>query len=137
MRLTKQLSIVIGVFLLFNACLFDKLPEPQVEPPPLTFQEWCDSLNPTYNTVVKPILQQSCAYDPACHPSYNNYSGLQAKLTDLQNGPFVNRVFTLKDDPALGMPPDNSVYPQSIKDSLTQEELDILQCWIDKGAPEN
>lgn len=134
MKSTRLLGFTVGLIVIFNACLFDKLPEPQVTPPTDDFQVWCDSLNPTFNTVVQPIIAQSCAYDPFCHPSFTNYSTILSRVNG--SNALANRVFTLKDNPATGMPPNNSVYPQSVKDDLTQEELDIIQCWLDKGAPE-
>ena len=37
--------LLIGITSSLTSCLYDELDEPA--PPPLTFQEWCDSLQPT------------------------------------------------------------------------------------------
>lgn len=123
--------LLIGLMSSVTSCLYDQLEEPA--PPPLTFQEWCDSLQPTFSVHVRPIIEQSCAYNATCHPNYVNYNTIVNKIN---SGSFVSRVFTQASNPSLGMPPDQSVYPESIKDDLTEEELNIIQCWLDEGFPE-
>ncbi len=102
--------------------------------------EACDTLmNITYDGLVKTIINESCAYS-GCHDGtngigpgdYTTFSGLNPFLID---GSFEERVITQKDDEVLGMPPD--VYQETQKADLTQEELDIIQCWINEGYPEN
>lgn len=110
-----------------------KLAEPDLEA--------CDTLmNITYNGLVKTIIDESCAY-VGCHNGvtgsigpgdYTSYSGLNPYLVD---GSFEDRVIFQKEDTVLGMPPD--VYNETQKADLTQEELDIIQCWINAGYPEN
>ena len=128
----SSVLLVFGVACFSSSCMSKKLE--QAEP------EICDTLtNVTYNGLVKPIMDESCAYS-GCHDGangigpgdYNNYNGLEPFLID---GSFEDRVILQKDDEVLGMPPD--VYIETQKADLTQEELDIIQCWINAGYPEN
>ena len=128
------LSMLLMAGLYFaSACTNDVLPEPEI-------QSQCDTMLVTYDGVVKEIIDNSCAY-AGCHSpggigvgNYTTYDGL---LPVLDNGLFESRVVAQKDDAALGMPPNSSVYPESIKDDLTEEELLIIQCWLLAGYPRN
>lgn len=103
--------------------------------------ELCDSVMVTYDTHIKEIIDNSCAYVP-CHDgaagigpgNYSTYGGLSP---DINSGSFKERVIDQKDDPSIGMPPNQSSWPQSLKDDLTAEELELIQCWINAGYPEN
>ena len=117
------------------ACTNDELP-PSMTP------EFCNDIDAFYDTNVKPIIDESCAYS-GCHDGaggigagdFTNYATFSAYL-DTKIGSVRNRVFEIADNPALGMPPDQSVYIESQKDDLTEEEMNILQCWLDAGYPE-
>ncbi|MEO1259966.1 MAG: hypothetical protein AAFZ15_14325 [Bacteroidota bacterium] len=117
------------------ACTNDELP-PSMTP------EFCDDIDAFYTTNVKPIMDESCAY-AGCHDGaggigpgdYTNYASLSTYL-DTRIESVRNRVFEIADNPSLGMPPDQSVYPFSQKDDLTEEEMNILECWLDAGYPE-
>ncbi len=114
-----------------------------VELPPPETPAFCDAIVASYNTNVKDIIDQSCAYS-GCHDGsggiglgdYTSYSEILGTGV-LENGSFRNRVFGQKDDPVAGMPPNQSVYTQSQKDDLTEEELQILECWLAQGYPED
>lgn len=132
----KNLSIVLLVvgiaYLGMPACTNDVLPKPDL-------QAVCDTIKVTYENGIKDIIDQSCAYS-GCHSpggigtgNYTSYNGL---LPILNNGLFEERVITLRNDPAIGMPPNASVYPESQKDDLTEEELLLIQCWLLAGFPE-
>jgi len=79
----------------------------------------------TYAADVVPIIQTHCAIS-GCHVAgftpgdYNQYIVLKQKV---DSGTFQLLVLNLQT-----MPPD---------ETLTENELDILQCWVDAGAPEN
>lgn len=110
------------------SCTQDQLPQPS-EP------EECVDITLTYLEDIKPIIDRSCAYS-GCHleatnGSYQDFSGL---VTVIESGAFNNRVFQLKDDPTVGMPPNYA--PPGRPQDLTPEELEILQCWIANGYPE-
>lgn len=125
------LFLVIGVALFESACSTDKLPEP--EPPAL-----CDTLQVAYNLQVKEIIDNNCS-TPGCHRAgtvapgnYTSFNSLQPFLTERE---FKRFVVDLRNDPDLGMPPnwDTNLGPKD----LTQEEFDILVCWIENGYPED
>lgn len=94
----------------------------------------------TYNGNVKAIIDAACAYS-GCHSGgdagmfvpdgskdYTTYDGL---LNNLTTGKFKDRTLD-----SLDMPPANFV-PEGFPTELTQEELDILTCWVENGFPEN
>ena len=117
----------LTVFLFLAACTNDSLGEPQMGD--------CENLDVTYVSLIKPIIDESCAYS-TCHldtapGTFNSYAGL---LPALENGEFRNRVINLKDDPTLGMPPAFS--PADRPSSLTEEQLNLIRCWLDNNFPE-
>ncbi len=99
-----------------------------------------DMCEATYDTNVKPIIEAACSYS-GCHSGgdasmwvpdgskdYTTYAGM---LDNLNNGLFKERTLD-----SLNMP-DPMFVPDNYPETLTQEELDILACWIDNGFPEN
>ncbi len=123
----KKLSIISIVVLAF-ACSSDVL-EPT---------DNCATAA-TYSTNVKTIIDDTCAYS-GCHNGegsapgdYRTYAGLQRFLTD---GSFVERVIDIRDNPTRGMPPNRNIYPESLQDDLTAEQLDIITCWVQNNFPE-
>ena len=96
----------------------------KVEPVVLTK---CDSLNVVYNDTIKSIINLHCAI-PYCHVTgfgpgdWTDYSQLKERV---DNGKFEQFIFAT-----------NPFMPAG-GDTLTQEELDKLQCWVDAGAPNN
>lgn len=77
----------------------------------------CDGSTPTYNSYVKGIINSNCIN---CHSGYSTYSGLS---TITSNGKFEKEVLVNQTMPDGG--------------SLTQDELNKLQCWVNNGFPEN
>ena len=85
----------------------------------------CDSV--TYTNDIKPIIDSKCV---SCHYAGGTgngdyqtspYAGLKQKV---DNGSFKNRAIILHDMPQGGPP-------------LSQEEMDLINCWLDAGAPNN
>ena len=95
----------------------------------VTNVEFCDSLSPTYLSHVKDIVDASCAVS-GCHtvgfPSgdFTSFGTIEPYIHD---GKLENRAVTLKD-----MPPSWSQI-----DTLTAEEFEILNCWLNSGSPRN
>ena len=79
----------------------------------------CDGSAPTYQNTIKSIIDTKCATSN-CHASYSSYSGL---LPALQNGSFRREVLV------------DQTMPQG--SSLTQDQLNKIQCWVDDDFPEN
>jgi len=122
--------LLIGLFSLSTSCTTDKLPEP--EPP-----AFCDTLQVSYNLQVKQIIDTNCAFS-GCHVAgsrapgnYTNFSSLSPFLTEDE---FKRFVIDLRNDPELGMPPDWETNPGP--NDLTQEEFDIISCWVESDYPE-
>ncbi|MFN5621384.1 MAG: hypothetical protein ACK478_08785 [Flavobacteriales bacterium] len=107
----KKIVTVAGICLSLIACKKEK------DSGKLT--PTCDGSNPTYNGAIKSILDSRCG-SASCHPNYTSYQGLSGIL---QSGDFKREVLT------------NQTMPEG--SSLTQEQINKIQCWVDNGFPEN
>ena len=120
---TKPLSVIF-VILLLQSCLSEKLPEPMVS-------ELCDTIDASYVASLKDIIDKNCAYS-GCHIAgfptgdFTSYEGLQSRIN---NGKVKARVQDLRE-----MPPNYA--PVGKPKELTAEELEIFNCWISSGYPE-
>lgn len=129
-KLTSHFLLLIGLYLLVtNGCVADELPE-------AAGMIDCTGEQSTYETNIRDIIDNSCAYS-GCHldSAPGNYSNFQGLRLIIEDGSFNQRVFTIKDDPVLGMPPNNA--PAGRPKNLTEDELNTLRCWIQNGFPEN
>lgn len=79
----------------------------------------CDGSQPTYQSSIKSIIDTRCATSN-CHPNYATYEGL---LPALQGGSFRREVLV------------DQTMPQG--SSLTQDQINKIQCWVNDGFPEN
>lgn len=119
---------VLTATIAFSACTEDELPEPS--------ESDCPGPVPTYDQEIRPIIEATCAYS-GCHLGgapglYNNYAGM---LPNLESGIFEERTIDLRADPSVGMPPDYA--PADRPRDLTPEELQLIECWLAAGYPEN
>lgn len=119
--MTLQKFTQIGYIFVFSVCLYsctkDKIEIVESNCP--------DEVS--YTLQVKQIIDETCAYVD-CHDSGGNapgdfttYGRMEGFLTD---DLFVNRTIDLRD-----MPPNYATGQKS----LTQEQLDMLICWIENG----
>ena len=90
-----------------------------------------DCATPQTYATMKPILTTYCGLNQgACHGvgsgvgNYNTFEGLKKYTAD---GSFRKRVLVDKD-----MPPEYSTGPQSI----SLNDLKLIQCWSDNNFPE-
>ena len=120
-------GFIVSAF--FQSCVSDELPEP-------TLPESCMDSIPTYEGSIKSIIDNSCAYS-GCHLDgsapgvYTSYSGL---VNVVESGRLKEKVINLRGDPILGMPPEFS--PEGRPKSLSQFELELIQCWLENNYPE-
>jgi hypothetical protein len=128
----RLILIVFSLMILMLAsCSRDELPEVNLD---------CDETI-SYANGVREIINVNCAYS-GCHDGsagigpgdYTRYN--QALLRELNTGSFRSRVIDQRENASIGMPPNKSVYPESQKDDLTEDELAIILCWLDDGFPE-
>jgi len=79
----------------------------------------CDGSHPTYQGEIKAILDTKCG-SSNCHPNYTNYDGLRSILEggDLRREVLVDQT----------MPKGSS---------LSQSQINLIQCWANDGFPEN
>lgn len=76
----------------------------------------CDGSSPTYTSFVSGLIASKCA---SCH-DYSTYAKLS---TVTSNGKFKSEVLEKQSMPQGG--------------SLTESELNKLQCWVENNYPEN
>lgn len=121
--------LAMSLLILPMACTSDELPEP-------ILAQTCTDSVPTYEGRIKSIIETNCAY-AGCHLDgsapgvYTFYGGV---LPNIQSGSFRQRVVVEREDPNRGMPPDYA--PDGQPKDLTIEELDLIECWLDSGHPE-
>ena len=86
----------------------------------------CDGSTPTFDNEISVIINTSCAIS-GCHPDadarHGDYSSYEAFEKHRNNGSFEKKVLT------------KQTMPKGF--TLTQEELNLIQCWVDNGFPEN
>ena len=127
--------MLYGLFAIMSLMTFNSCSKDQLDPP-----GGCDTMMPTYNTNIKDIINQSCAYS-GCHDGVGgigpgDYTSFQGLMSDIQSGNFTDRTINQRENPSKGMPPNESVYPESRQDDLSPIQLDIIICWIQNGFPE-
>lgn len=89
----------------------------------------CEALDVKFSTDIMPIVSATCAI-PDCHEAgfangdFTAYDGIKMFVDD---GAFETEVVNKT------MPPDDTLGPES----LTDTEIEKIQCWIADGAPNN
>jgi len=123
MKKNKLLLVFsFGIFFMLqltqSSCTSDTLPENTPNPV-------CDSLQITFDNQVQPIINASCAFT-GCHVAgfawgdYTTYDGISSFLNENQ---FEREVIVTMDMPIGG--------------TLTDDELEIMECWIQNNYAEN
>jgi hypothetical protein len=107
----KTLFCLLTAIATMSACKKDK------ESDKLT--PTCDGSSPTYQNTIKSIIDSKCATSN-CHSNYSSYNGLRPAL---DNGSFRREVLV------------DQTMPQG--SSLSQDQLNKIQCWVNNGFPEN
>jgi len=85
----------------------------------------------SYTVEIRPIIENSCKTQAGpstgCHDAWiDDYSQINSLIA---SGSWENRVISIKDMPVV--PNTWSI------DSLTNDEIKTMQCWIEQGYPEN
>lgn len=99
-------AIVFFVVFALGACHKEKIKTPS-----------CDGSNLSYTTGIKTILDANCT-SAGCHPNFNTYIGISGII---QDGSFYRNVLNIQ-----SMPQNKS---------LSQDQLNKLQCWVNNGYP--
>lgn len=103
--------LVVVILTIQQACVYNDLPEPSCMPGEVS-----------YVADIKPIIETKCLLS-GCHgsdpglPNWGLLSELQA------SAPEVKRRTRDRSMPATG--------------TLTQQQIDLITCWVDDGAPSN
>lgn len=120
MKFTFSFNAFIAIFLClllsFYSCTADELPSPGS-------LDFCDTVEATYNASVKAIIDSKCAVS-SCHGGPQ-----QPNLTDF------NAVNTNSDRISVRALDQQTMPPASMP-ALTNDEIDILNCWREAGFPE-
>ncbi|MEL7123489.1 MAG: hypothetical protein AAFO07_28845 [Bacteroidota bacterium] len=111
------------VIVFLNSCTLDELRP--------TRETSCDNIVTSYELNIRQIVDNTCAYS-GCHPEYTDFQGI---LPVLDDGSFNSRVLRLAADPNLGMPPDYA--PANRPKDLSEEQINLITCWLENDYPEN
>ena len=85
----------------------------------------CQGDKPTYDNGIATIINAKCT-NSLCHgvgssqAEFTTYAGMSLALS---NGNFKKKVL------------EDQTMPRN--DFLTQTQIDLIQCWVDNGYPEN
>ena len=117
--------LTFGLILTICSCVSDQLPEaPEVES--------CPPIPVSYDVQVQTIIDRTCSYE-GCHDgsgaapgNFTSFDGIENFLTETL---FERRVIDLQN-----MPDPDDVLPSEL---LTDEEFNILRCWVEQGYLEN
>jgi hypothetical protein len=109
-----------AVFMLFTSCLKDKT---------IPLGD-CNSII-SYDAEIRPIIESSCKTQAGggtgCHDAWiDEYDGIKGNI---DAGIWQNEIFT---DMTMPVVPNNWGI-----DSLSQDEITTMKCWINQGYPEN
>jgi len=102
------------------------------------FPEEPSSIAATYESSIRTIIDNSCAYS-GCHDGQSgvgNYTFYDGMVGEINEGDFFTRVVTDRDVPSSTMPPPYAV-EEGGEPRLTEEEFELMLCWIENGYPEN
>lgn len=111
----KAIVLSLAIFA-FVSCDKEETPDPPAELD-------CSSIK--FSETISPLVSTSCG-NSNCHGSgsqvgeMTNYDQIKGYV---DSGKFQNRVLEVKDMPVGG--------------SLSADQLEQIQCWIDEGAPNN
>jgi len=98
----------------------------------------CENIIATYDLNIKPIIDNSCALG-GCHVNGGDGPGVYVNYNNivpfLEDGSFERTTIDQKDDPLIGMPPKWAT--NGAPTELTEEELQLVKCWLDQGYPES
>ncbi|MBT8234135.1 MAG: hypothetical protein HKO66_02540 [Saprospiraceae bacterium] len=145
----------------FSVRVFNQKDDPNIGMPPdyatggpinltdeeiLTLMDWVNSGFPeeenaiaaTYDDAIKGIIDNSCAYS-GCHDGQTgigNYQNLEGLQGDIDDNDFFERVVEIREDPVKGMPPERAEELGGPA-MLTDEEFQLILCWIENGYPQN
>ena len=109
--------IYTGLLILFLVACGSE--EPEVTP------SECESLAVSYSETVEPLISSACGIT-GCHVSgfewgdFTSYAGVKEQAESGRLWLLVGVVRT--------MPPQNSLF---------EEDLEMLKCWLDEGARDN
>jgi uncharacterized membrane protein len=114
----SKIIITLFSFVVISACI------KQAAQKPASID--CNSIESKYGANIKPFLNLKCA-SSGCHDGnapgdFTTYTGLK---TYCDNNKVFDRVFVQKNMPPAGTP------------QLTVQELNMLECWLSKGAQNN
>jgi hypothetical protein len=130
-----SLLLVILFITLLASCKKDKEEEEVVIP------TLCEVTNSQFNTQVLPIFQANCAVS-GCHDGtdpdnptlFDNYANIKGNI-EADQALFLTAINFSGSDDAIWMPrPQPDVFPSAAL-KLPQSMIDKIECWIDRGMP--
>jgi len=122
----------MAALLIISSCKKD-------DDPPLTEEE-CADVNSTFATQVQPIFAASCALS-GCHDQssaeaglrFNTHSNIKQAI-EINQQQFLASI-NFQGNAAGWMPRSNATQPAQSSDKLPDTQIEIIECWITRGMP--
>jgi len=111
-------TLTFALLFIFGGCTYDNAEE-------LYGESECQQNGVSFARTIAPIIQNNCAIS-GCHvngrqlPTLENYDQIAANAQRIR--------FRTS---------NGTMPPASSGKSLTQEEIDQINCWVESGTPEN
>lgn len=133
MRSLLLFSITLSLIAV-TSCKKNEDPEPEPEP------EFCDNVNSAFQAEVLPIFQASCGVS-GCHDEvaaeegkvFVDYETIKSSIESDQQQflESINFVGGTTDWMPRDVPDENA----TAEDKLPQSQIDKIECWIERGMP--
>jgi hypothetical protein len=113
----------------------------ETEDPPPPVSEACADVNSAFNSEVFPLLVNNCA-NSGCHSNASASAGLRftdynqiKQSIELDQQGFLNSINFAGSDSTIWMPRTIADAPATIDNKLPQAAIDKIECWIERGMP--
>lgn len=111
------------------------------DPPQPPVSEECADVNSAFNSQVFPLLVNNCA-NSGCHSNasasaglrFTDYNNIKQSIEFDQQG-FLNSINFAGSDSTVWMPRSIADAPATIDNKLNQADIDKIECWIERGMP--
>lgn len=117
--MTNRIILSFCLLASLSSCYYDK--EALLYPPASD----CSTVNVSFNQDILPLVQTNCAF-AGCHGASSSNKG----------GPFTNYTQIKNKASIIKSVTGTRIMPQG-GGSLTAEQIKLISCWVDAGAPNN
>jgi len=124
--------VLLASLIVLAACKKEKEPEPE--------PEFCETISSKFGADIAPIISSNCAVS-GCHDGnaeislhLTNHANIKAGIENNQ-ALFLAAINFTGTDASLWMPRPNPNQNATQNQKLPQSMIDKIECWIDRGMP--